>query len=91
MLPGGASFTGPEQLKQVVRSQADLFTHNLTEKMLTYALGRGLERSDREAVHRIEQRLAASGYRFSALVLEIVNSEAFQKQGRMDDRQIAQP
>lgn len=77
-LPGGASFAGPKELKQVLKSQSGLFTRNLTEKMLTYALGRGVERSDRATVDRIEQRLASSGYRFSTLVMEIVNSQAFQ-------------
>jgi hypothetical protein len=76
-LPGGASFAGPKELKQVLRSQTGLFTRNLTEKMLTYALGRGVEHSDRATVERIEQRLALNGYRFSALVMEIVNSQAF--------------
>ena len=80
VLPGGASFGGPEQLKQVLKTQSGLFTHNLTEKMLTYSLGRGVERSDRPAVDRIEQRLASNGYRFSTLVMEIVNSQAFQMQ-----------
>ena len=77
-LPGGASFNGSKQLKQVLKSQADLFTRNLTERMLTYALGRGIESDDRSTVDQITQRLAASGYRFSTLVTEIVNSGAFQ-------------
>jgi uncharacterized protein DUF1585 len=46
--------------------------------MLTYALGRGLERDDAAEVDRIRQRMAAGHYRFSALVLAIVNSELFQ-------------
>src|SRR5262249_39627698 len=77
-LPGGASFSGPKELKQVLKSQAPLFARNITEKMLTYALGRGLEGSDRPAVDQISQRLAADGYRFSTLVIEIVKSSAFQ-------------
>jgi hypothetical protein len=46
--------------------------------MLTYALGRGIETDDRSTVDRITQRLAANQYRFSTLVMEIVNSRAFQ-------------
>jgi hypothetical protein len=77
-LPGGASFKGPGELKQRLRAQPDLFVRNMTEKMLTYALGRGLETYDRPAVNAILQRLAADGYRFSTMVTEVVNSEPFQ-------------
>jgi Protein of unknown function (DUF1585) len=45
--------------------------------MLTYALGRGLDRADRRAVDQIVARLARSDYRFSALVLAVVESEPF--------------
>ncbi len=76
-LPGGVSFSGAKELKQVLKSQADLFTRNLTERMLTYALGRGIESYDRATVDRIAGRVAANGYRFSTLVMEIVNSNAF--------------
>ena len=76
-LPGGASFNGPQELKQALRSQPNLFTRNLTEKMLTYALGRGVESYDRPAVDQIQQRLAADNYRFSTLVMEIAKSKPF--------------
>jgi len=46
--------------------------------MLTYALGRGLDRNDRKAVKTISQRMAREDYRFSSLVLGIVQSEPFQ-------------
>ncbi len=77
-LPGGASFTGPGELKQVLKLQSDLFARNLTEKMLTYATGRGVEVTDRATVDRVQRRLTESGYHFSTLVTEIVNSPAFQ-------------
>ena len=77
-LPGGASFNGPQELNQVLASQKDLFVRNLTEKMLTYALGRGLESYDAPAVNRIIKELASNQYRFSSLVLGIVKSEPFQ-------------
>ena len=50
----------------------------MTEKMLTYALGRGLERYDRPTVRDITKQLAASGYGFQTLVLEVVRSLPFQ-------------
>jgi hypothetical protein len=76
-LPGGATFNGPQELKQALKSQPNLFTRNLTEKMLTYALGRGVESYDRPAVDQIQQRLAADGYKFSTLVMEIAKSKPF--------------
>ena len=76
-LPGGSEFQGPAELRAALRSRKDAFARCLAEKMLTYALGRGLERADRRAVDRIVARLARDGYRFSALVLAIVESAPF--------------
>jgi hypothetical protein len=81
-LPGGVKFNGPAELATVLRERRqDKFVGCLTEKMLTYALGRGLEYYDQCAVDTITKELAEEDYRFSALVLAIVNSEPFQKQG----------
>ncbi len=79
-LSGGAVFGGPRELKTALRSQSDLFVRNLTEKMLTYALGRGVERTDRKLVDEMVTRLGGEGYKFSTLVREIVHSEAFRTQ-----------
>jgi hypothetical protein len=76
-LPGGTSFQGSKELKQVLRSRSDLFARNLTEKMLTYALGRGLEPYDRPAVDAILQRLGENDYKFSTLITEITQSRPF--------------
>jgi hypothetical protein len=57
----------------------DEFVRALVEKMLTYALGRGLEMTDRCTVKEISAAVAKDGYRFSTLVNEIVASDAFQK------------
>jgi hypothetical protein len=77
-LPDGSSFDGPAQLIAVLKTRSDIFARNLSEKMLTYALGRGLESYDAPAVERIRKNLAAGGYRFSALVSAIVTSRPFQ-------------
>jgi hypothetical protein len=77
-LPGGKTFRGSTGLKAILKSDSEAFAQCLTEKMLTYALGRGLERFDRAAVDSIARRLASGDYRFSRLVLEIVNSLPFQ-------------
>jgi hypothetical protein len=80
VLPNGEEFKGPDELLTVLRSQPGPFTQCLTSKLLTYALGRGLEPYDRRTVREIAARLPARDYRFSALVLEIVNSVPFQQQ-----------
>jgi mono/diheme cytochrome c family protein len=77
-LPDGEEFTGPEELRRILREQDAAFARGLTAKLLTYALGRGLERYDTKTVRAIAGRLPAKGFRFSALVLEIVNSLPFQ-------------
>jgi hypothetical protein len=78
-LPDGGSFRGPKELKRILRAQSRPFVRNVTEKMLTYALGRGLETYDRTAVDSIVRSVEQNGYRFSALVLGIVNSRTFQE------------
>ena len=78
VLPGGKSFDGIAGLRQVLKAQSAAFTRNLTEKLMTFALGRGLEVSDRPTVEKIAQRTAAADYRFSKLVMEVINSEPFQ-------------
>jgi len=77
-LPDGRTFNGPEELMTILRADKDAFARALTSKLLTYALGRGLERYDTKTVKQIAARLPAQQYRFSALVLEIVNSLPFQ-------------
>jgi hypothetical protein len=77
-LPDGRTFNGPEELRTILMTDRDTFARALTSKLLTYALGRGLERYDDKAVKLIAGRLPDRQYRFSALVLEIVNSLPFQ-------------
>jgi len=78
-LPDGKSFDGPPGLISILKEQPDAFAECLTRKMLVYALGRGLEREDDAAVAIIVKNVGMSNYRFSGLVLGIVNSEPFQK------------
>ena len=78
VLPDGKSFKGAAGLKAVLDTKRDLFLRNLANKTLTYALGRGLEYYDRQAVEQIVSALPKNNYRFFTLVLEIVKSEPFQ-------------
>ena len=59
-------------------SRADQFVRTLTERLLTYGLGRAVEYYDAPAVRAIERRAALDDYRFSSIVLGIVNSTPFQ-------------
>jgi hypothetical protein len=76
-LPGGKAFTGPGELRLALKGKAPQFTRNLSERLLTYALGRGIESSDRCNLDEIAANVAKRNYRFSALVSEIVTSEPF--------------
>jgi mono/diheme cytochrome c family protein len=76
-LPDGKSFQGPAELKQILKGKKELFSRCLAEKMLTYALGRGVEYYDRPTIDRIYAALARNDYRFSTLVTEIVKSDPF--------------
>jgi mono/diheme cytochrome c family protein len=77
-LPDGTTFTGPVELRKVLLTHADDFLTTLTEKLLTYALGRGLDSADAPAVRQIKRDAAPSNYRFASLVQGIVRSTPFQ-------------
>jgi hypothetical protein len=78
VLPDGRAFDGPAGLRAVLSERRPAFARCLTEKLLTYALGRGLGRADRPAVADVARKLADNDYRFSALVLALVHSDPFQ-------------
>jgi hypothetical protein len=76
-LPDGRSFNGPDELKIILKSDKEAFASCLADKMLTYALGRGTTSADRATVKAIAGQEAKDDYRFSSLVLGIVNSAPF--------------
>ena len=76
-LPGGKSFATPAAMMAILMENRDAFARCLAEKLLIYGLGRGLERGDRAAVDSITRAAAQHDYRFSDLVVEIVNSMPF--------------
>ncbi len=77
-LPGGINFVGAPGLKKVLLERQDYFVECISEKLLTYALGRGLEHFDLPVVRQIRRQTAAKQHRFSELVLAVVNSVPFQ-------------
>ena len=78
-LPDGRSFKGPAELKTILKGREEEFRRCFAEKMLTYAIGRGLEHYDACAVQRISRECAENGNRFSVIVTEIVLSPAFRQ------------
>jgi hypothetical protein len=84
-LPDGRSFRGPDELRALLIQRSPDFTRCLTEKLLTYALGRELQSADACTIERIVRRLDVNGQRFSSLVLGIVTSDPFRKLGSRGD------
>ena len=76
-LPDGTRFDGAAGLRKALVSRPERFVGTLTEKLLTYALGRGLEHYDAPAVRAIVRAAASDGYRLSSLVVGIVESAPF--------------
>ena len=77
-LPGVGEFQGVAGLEEGLLSRPELFAGTLTEKLLTFALGRGVEFYDAPAVRKILREAEPNGYRFSSLIIGIVKSVPFQ-------------
>src|SRR5688500_7334188 len=78
VMADGSKVDGPAALRQAILSRPDAFATVLTERMLTYALGRGVEPSDMPVVRKIVKQAARSGYRFESIITGIVESAPFQ-------------
>ena len=81
-LPDGRSFTGAKGLKQLLRADSAAFVRHFTEKLMTYGLGRGLERTDRSLVDQITRDAAKDDYKFMTVVTGIVSSVPFRMRSR---------
>jgi hypothetical protein len=77
-LADGSTVDGPVSLRKALLKQPELFARVMTEKLMTYALGRGMEYYDMPTIRGVARDAAKQNYRFSAIVLGIVNSPAFQ-------------
>jgi mono/diheme cytochrome c family protein len=82
-LPDGTAFTGARGLIDAILRRPDAFATTVTERLLTYAIGRGVEYIDAPAIRAIRRAAAAQDYRFSAIVLGIVKSVPFQMRARV--------
>jgi hypothetical protein len=76
-LPNGQAFSGAGELKKILKADDEKFVRNLSSKLLTYGLGRGLDYYDGPAVDKITDSTRKSGNRFSALILGVVMSDPF--------------
>jgi len=82
VLADGTPVSGPEQLRDAMLDRPDQFVQTLTEKLMTYALGRSLEYTDMPTVRRIVRDAERENYRFSALISGIVNSNQFRRKAQ---------
>jgi hypothetical protein len=77
VLPDGAEIGGPEELREALLARPEQFVQTFVEKLFAYALGRSTEWYDMPAVREVVRRSAADDYRFSAVVIGIVQSVPF--------------
>jgi hypothetical protein len=91
VLPDGTKFDGLEQFRQLLVRQPEPFVANVTEKMLIFALGRGVEYYDQPAVRAIVRDAARDNYRFSSWIVALVNSVPFQRRSAGLPRSSAPP
>jgi hypothetical protein len=83
-LADGSAVNGPVALRNAILSRPDAFVTVVTEKMLTYALGRGLEPADMPVVRRIVKKAAQNDYRLSSVIMGIVESAPFQMRTKLE-------
>ncbi len=87
--PGGVEFTGYADLREWMLERPERFAHTLTEKLMTYALGRRVEYFDQPAIRQIVRTAAAENYSWSSLILGIVESPPFLMSITADSTEIA--
>ena len=85
VLPDGVKFDGPQGLRQILLSHKDQFIDTFTERLMTYALGRGVEEYDQPAIRKVTRAAAHDGARWSSIILGIVKSTPFQMRSASDD------
>jgi hypothetical protein len=78
VLPDGTKIDGPVSLRRILLDKKDQFVATATERLLTYALGRGVEPFDMPAIRRMVREAAVNDYRWSSLIMGVVKSVPFQ-------------
>jgi hypothetical protein len=85
VLPDGTKINGPTDLRNALASNPNQFVQTLTEKLMTYATGRAVDYHDMPTIRAIVRESAHDDYRFSTIVMRIVNSDQFQKRTPAND------
>jgi hypothetical protein len=85
VLPDGTKVTGPDDLRKSLASNPGQFVQTLTEKLMTYAIGRAVTFRDMPTIRAIVRDTRKDQYRFSSIVMHIVNSDPFQKRSPASD------
>jgi hypothetical protein len=91
VLLDGTKFQGSTEMQKIFLSRPEVFVTTVTEKLLTYALGRGLEYYDEPAVRSITREAAPNHYRWSAIILGIVKSAPFQMRISQEQTTVSAP
>jgi hypothetical protein len=87
-LPDGSVFTGVENLENGLLERPELFVRTLTEKLFTFALGRGVEADDAPAIRQVVRDAQADDFRFSSILLGITKSVPFQMRTKSKGEQV---
>jgi hypothetical protein len=87
VLADGSKISGPVELRQAILTHPEAFATVVTERMMIYALGRGLDAADMPVVRRIVRKAGPNGYRLSTIVNEIIESAPFQMRTRLEPAQ----
>jgi hypothetical protein len=90
VLADGSKLSGPVELRQAITARPEAFATVITERMMVYALGRGLEPADMPVVRRIVKKSGQNNYRLSTIVNEIIASAPFQMRTRLEPAKQAQ-
>jgi hypothetical protein len=78
-MPDGTHLTGPADLHRALAARSDQFAQIITEKLMTYAVGRHVDFNDMPTVRRIVQGAKAQNLTFESIVMGVVNSDAFRR------------
>lgn len=89
VMPGGHVLTGPADLREALVEKPEQFVRTLIEKLMAYGLGRGIEYQDMPVIRAIAREAAAQDYRFSAIILGIIESDQFQMRYLPDPEMVA--
>jgi hypothetical protein len=85
----GMVIDGPATLRSVIMRYREPYVRNVTEKLMTYALGRGTESGDMPAIRKISRTASPNNYRFSSIIMGIVTSPAFQMNMKLAETKLA--